>query len=657
MLFVTNLEGETEPLNAIQNFEMNEEVGGTFTVSFTSFFDENNPGYALLDEESIVNVDGYEFRIKQLESSIDRKFITAVSTFYDLVGIRKETTYGGTRTFDDFASFIMSDTGWTFTSSVSGSAFVPNFGDDNVIKLTQWACVAFECEFKIMQNKHVHFSKEIGPDNDAQYRYGHNVKALSKSVDTTNLRTSIKGYGAGGLVVTYTSPNESKFPDAGEAEPVRDDRFTIPESLVARVKSELVDYPETSIELDSVELADKELGERVWLIYEPLDIEFQTRILSKKTIMREGELVTASVVIGNTIPRDLSDVLTSQKVEIDENAKQTQSKFEQTNNRITMEVERIDDSIATLEITAENIRLSVTNLANDTSAEFLVMSDRIESKVNGTDYNGQTIMSMIEQTPSYITLSAKKINFDGEVFGNSNARFEGEVRAERIIGNEISGVVLRTSNANQFIRMQAQEMVLWDGVYDKMRIGFRNSAGSLTQVPYVIMGYGDQNGRDKMIMSKDVGYFELIYTGNISSESSIRMVLNGNMSISASNTMYLTTGLRIVSNNDIHAPEFINTSTVKAKDVIREFTDNATDIVNRTNVYTYYLKKDLENHIYNNQQIGFLTEASPELRKDDGVNIYKALSIAWKSLQEKDAELNSVKQRLDDIELLMEVMT
>lgn len=657
MLFVTNLEGETEPLNAIQNFEMNEEVGGTFTVSFTSFFDENNPGYALLDEESIVNVDGYEFRIKQLESSIDRKFITAVSTFYDLVGIRKETTYGGTRTFDDFASFIMSDTGWTFTSSVSGSAFVPNFGDDNVIKLTQWACVAFECEFKIMQNKHVHFSKEIGPDNDAQYRYGHNVKALSKSVDTTNLRTSIKGYGAGGLVVTYTSPNESKFPDAGEAEPVRDDRFTIPESLVARVKSELVDYPETSIELDSVELADKELGERVWLIYEPLDIEFQTRILSKKTIMREGELVTASVVIGNTIPRDLSDVLTSQKVEIDENAKQTKSKFEQTNNRITMEVERIDDSIATLEITAENIRLSVTNLANDTSAEFLVMSDRIESKVNGTDYNGQTIMSMIEQTPSYITLSAKKINFDGEVFGNSNARFEGEVRAERIIGNEISGVVLRTSNANQFIRMQAQEMVLWDGVYDKMRIGFRNSAGSLTQVPYVIMGYGDQNGRDKMIMSKDVGYFELIYTGNISSESSIRMVLNGNMSISASNTMYLTTGLRIVSNNDIHAPEFINTSTVKAKDVIREFTDNATDIVNRTNVYTYYLKKDLENHIYNNQQIGFLTEASPELRKDDGVNIYKALSIAWKSLQEKDAELNSVKQRLDDIELLMEVMT
>lgn len=652
MLEVTH-KGITEPLNKYQGLEVVEELSGNFTLTITSFSHENNPAHELIEEEAIISVDGYDFRIKQLRGSKNRKAVTAISIFYDLVGHRQEEIYGGTRTFKQFADFIFKGTGWTYTSDVSGSALIPNFGDDNVIKLVQGLCAAYECEYKILPGKRVHFAKEIGPDNDAQYRYGHNVKALSKSVDTTNLRTKITGYGGGGLVVTYTSPYADKFPDAGEAEPVKDERFTISENFLERIKRQLTDYPEVSFELDVVELSDKEVGERIWLIYEPMKVEFQTRILSKKSTIRNRKWVTLSVVLGNKKPKTLSDVLTEQRVEIDENAKQTNSRFEQTNERITMEVEAVNESISSLSVEQGRISLRVSNLAENTAAQFEVLENRIESKVDGRDFNGERIMSMIEQTPSYITLSAQKINFDGEVFGSSNARFEGQVRAERIIGNEISGVTLRTSHSSRFIRMEEQQMTLWDRVYDKMHIGFRNQYGSLTQVPYIIMGYGETNGRDKMVIEKDSGYFHMVYSTR-QGESSIKMNYSGSAAFRSDGNLYLEARNQITADSTINAPDFNTTSTVKLKDHIKEFEGSASDVINRTNIYTYYLKKDLEDGIYNNPQLGFLAEAATDLKSGDAVSMYKAVAYSWKALQEKSEEMQVLESRIADIEVILE---
>lgn len=436
-MIVVTKGNQTEPLNNHQKFEMNEEVKGAFTVSLTSFLVPNNPGHELLEEESIISVEGYDFRIKQLKESLNRKDVVAISTFYDLVGHRQDSIYGGTRTFDQFASFVFSGTGWTYSSDVSGSMLIANFGDDNVIKLVLALCATYECEFKIMPGYHVHFAKQIGPDNDAQYRHGHNVQALSRSVDTTNLRTRITGYGGNGLVVTYTSPYADMFPDAGEADPFRDERFTVASSLTERLKQELHDYPDTSIELDSIELTDKELGERVWLIYEPMGIEFQTRILSKKTIIRGNKLITESVVIGNSVPRSTSDLLVSQKVEIDENKKETRSRFEQTNDRIVLEVDRIDDSIAALDIKADNINLSVNNRITSEVAAIDVRANQIELSVSNLSTNTNSAITQLSNNinlkidkggaitdinlaPGVATINADRINLNGAVMVNGH---------------------------------------------------------------------------------------------------------------------------------------------------------------------------------------------------------------------------------------------
>lgn len=438
MLTVTK-DNQTEMLNQIQGFEMDEEVNGSLVAKFTSFSMENNPGHRLIDERPIFTVDGYEFHLAQLKKYSNRKDVTAVSTFYDLVGTRQETIYGGTHTLNEFATFIFQGTGWTFTNEVPGSRLIPNFGENNVIVLKDALLSAFECEMKIMPNKHVHFAPEIGPDNDAQYRRGHNIKSLAENVDWSKMRTQITGHGANGLVVTYTSPNAEKY-GVYLADPITDDEITESSTMLERLKSELVDYPEAYFELDAVELTNKELGERVWLIDGVMGIEYQTRVLSKKTVLRGNKLVTSSVILGTTLPRKNADLLVDQKVEIDENRKEYRSKILQTNELIHLSVEEVNGSISALELKADNISLTVNNRITNEMAAINVKADninlsvsnlgtrvsgaesslniqagQIQSKVDYRDYNGQTISSLITQDPYAISLMAQNLALQGLV--------------------------------------------------------------------------------------------------------------------------------------------------------------------------------------------------------------------------------------------------
>ncbi|MER2171421.1 MAG: phage tail protein [Psychrobacillus psychrodurans] len=437
MLTVTK-DNQTEMLNQIQGFEMDEEVNGSLVVKFTSFSVPNNPGHSLIDERPIITVDGYEFRLAQLKNNNKRKDVTALSTFYDLVGTRQETIFGGTHTLNEFASFIFQGTGWTFTSEVPGYRLIPNFGENNVIVLKEALCAAFECEMKIMPNNHIHFAPKIGPNNDAQYRRGHNIKSLAESVDWREMRTQITGYGANGLVVTYTSPNAEKY-GVHVADPITDDEITESSTMLERLKSELVDYPETYFELDAVELTNKELGERVWLIDEVMGIEYQTRVLSKKTIIRGNKLVTSSVILGTTLPRKNADLLVSQKVEIDENKRQIRSRFDQVNDRITAEVEevgvsvagldirvgqaelyakQIDQSVAAVNVKADNINLSVSQLngrVGNNESQLSIQAGQIQSKVSYNEFNGQTVSSLITQDPYAIAMMAQNLALQGLV--------------------------------------------------------------------------------------------------------------------------------------------------------------------------------------------------------------------------------------------------
>lgn len=141
----------------------------------------NEDGFNLLQEESIVTAANYDFRVKQLiDNKPGRKTILAISTFFDLAYQFKDKTFGGTHSSQEFITYLLSGTGWSATIDFTETATIYKFGSKNIIQCVNQICDAFNCEFEILPNNRVHFSKSLGPDNGAQYRYGHNIKALSQ---------------------------------------------------------------------------------------------------------------------------------------------------------------------------------------------------------------------------------------------------------------------------------------------------------------------------------------------------------------------------------------------------------------------------------------------------------------------------------------------
>lgn len=425
MFYVTNLDGsQFEPLiNIGTDFKMEQSVNGTFIVSFSVFPSPQNTGYDLLQSESIVTMEGYDFKVKQYSSTDYSKKITAVSTFFEHSKTRVNGVFSGSHTLVNHLAFALDGTGWTYTvdSSIANQAnYISDFGDDNVISLVDKICKYHECEYVILPNNQLYFAKEIGADNDHQYRYKHNISDVVLVEDSTNLYTFIRGYGADGLEVSYTSPNADIFGFL-EAEPISDERFTDANALGNYIKNSITDVPELAIESKIPELTNREIGERVWLIYEPLNIEMQTRILQQTKSLINGDLITSSVVFGNTQVKSSVDLFVEQKQAIDETNKlvvkakgEYRSKFEQTDSRITLEVEQIETSIATIDVKANEIAMSVVDVKNELSSTITQTATSIRSEVVDVK-NG--LQSSIEQTATSIRseVSAEITNVNGNV--------------------------------------------------------------------------------------------------------------------------------------------------------------------------------------------------------------------------------------------------
>lgn len=453
MLVITDLQGNTEPVADYKGLEINEEINGDFSLS-CQFLNTVNNKYAwdLINEESIIEYEGHEYRIKQKAVEPYRKQVHAPHIYFDLVDHQVYGIAGGTIYPADAFSFALAGTGWTFEIVDDiPPQLIFNFGEDNAVSLIKKAREAFNCEVKIEPGKHLKIYKQIGKDEDYQFRYKHNIKAIKENVDTTKLATVIRGYGGNGLVVTYTSPNAAVFGER-HAEPVRDENIIEASVMTETLKRELTDTPEVSIELEAIMLEDANLGDTVWLIHEKLGIEFQTRIMAQKRQPRTPKADT--VTLGNR-KATLSDLLTETKVEINENAKQFRSKIEQTNDRITLEVEEVNASIATLEFKADNIQLGVTELngrMGNAESQISIQAGQIQQRVEYKDFNGSTVTSLITQDPYAISIMAQNLNMQGLVtFTNLSTSGQtridgGNVYGERfVVGNGTGSTLTMTS--------------------------------------------------------------------------------------------------------------------------------------------------------------------------------------------------------------------
>lgn len=522
---------DEQPLQYINNVDITQSVLGDFAISFNVL--NQDPLYPQVKEQAIIKVNNHEFIIKQIKEVGATKSIVAVSSFFeDTTKKQQEGIYGGTKPLKDFLDYAFKGTGWTYTTDLPNTRYlITNYGNDSAFNLIDLVCKTAKCEYVIQPNKNVHFSEMVGGDYDYQYRYGHNIAALEKSVDTTGLATKITGYGADGLKVTYTSPNAEKF-GVIEVEPIRDERFHIKEELAKHIANQLQDEPEISITLDVVELLDRELGERVWLIYEPMDIVLKTRIMAKTSTLRNYDIVTTSVTIGNTQTKTITDQFAEQKVEYNEQNKVNRSRIEQTNDRITLEVEELElgisDTRALLEITASEIRTEVRKLEGEVEVGFSSMSqtingfeievrglskeinsvsgevDRLDTRVSiqageiSSKVSRGDVISEINQSPERVTIKANRIDMEGITQLNGNVYLgRGGVNQSYVLNFGGSGVTLDADGG----RLNISTPLGYTHFHHNIQVDERATFNGLTNITGTLNVYNQSAGSTGKVLT------------------------------------------------------------------------------------------------------------------------------------------------------------
>lgn len=290
-LTITDLQGNTELLTGFKSFKCTRRVNGEKIISFLLLPTEGNQhSFPMVQEEHKVEFKNETYVIKSLtERTIGNTYYKQVECIHDffvnMINKQKYEVHDGSMQFLDALDFVFKDTGYQPIAIENFYAKdFQNFGKDNRLALLKKVLERYKAEISIDKNL-VYFRTKIGEDTDFQFRYNFNIKTFERNVDTKNLATYIRGYGADGLMREYTSPNKDKF-GFMEATQINDDRFTTTEGLDRALREAIQDTPLVSITIDFVDLRKAGYpyivpneGDRVLLIYEPMDIDIETRIM------------------------------------------------------------------------------------------------------------------------------------------------------------------------------------------------------------------------------------------------------------------------------------------------------------------------------------------------------------------------------------------
>lgn len=310
MVIITNLDGKSLPLIDIDFLSRTRGTNGDYQITLSVRRTKRNAeAFKLIEDESLITLkDGNKFRVKNIDketvNNVSSIEVTAAQhSFYDAVDnfqykiIEKEKVLS----LHEALTHALEGTDITFYIEDDFDKYsFENFGDDTSIALFKKAQENFEFEFDVENNTHLRIYKQLGSKTKGiQMRWKQNIATIKQSISTQNLSTYIKGYGkpkedADGNVIEgkyevemdYTSPNAKKY-GIRHATPYSNEKIKDEATMLRYLKNNLIDYPEMTFEITyenlkdniNINLDDVELGDVVYLIHEPLNLNFNTRIL------------------------------------------------------------------------------------------------------------------------------------------------------------------------------------------------------------------------------------------------------------------------------------------------------------------------------------------------------------------------------------------
>lgn len=328
-LYVRTIAGVEAPLVNYSVTRNSSTDNGAKSIQATiTKENQNEIGYDLIKNKNYLVYDGEVYVIEKVSESVVgnmmRVNVTADHVFYQDLKLRNRiyTTLTGSKTPEELFYFIFKDSGYKVhydPTDMPTTVEVENFGNDNLLALLQNLMSLIGAEFEYI-DKDIYVAKTIGRVLDKQLRYEYNVNNPTKEIDTTNLRTTIKGFstqnedGSYYYIAEYTSPLAEVYGTL-IADPLYDDRYKSSATLKNACIQALSDTIEVNISLSAAQLAEEDLhdvkkGDWLWLILDPFNIDIRIRVVEVEDY--EDENKVANFTLG-TIKKKASDYIADLK--------------------------------------------------------------------------------------------------------------------------------------------------------------------------------------------------------------------------------------------------------------------------------------------------------------------------------------------------------
>ena len=292
------------------------------------------------------------------------------------------------------------------------------------------------------------------------------------------------------------------------------------------------------------------------------------------------------------------------------------------NSAITQTAESIELSVnqkLTSYATNEDLEEQVTELNSTISQTAQEINLEVSKKVNDEELTGANITLRINEDTSEATINADKININGAISANGN--FKVDTSGNMSCNNgAFNGGTIKLRGGTQF--NSSFEITSEDDVDTKTVVTPNNT--------YIT----SDNGGVYVNSASNSDYRAYLYNDN----SDPQLYLYGN-------------GTTRVKSSGITTPKLTQTSLESIKKNISKFTKSAIGIINNADIYEYNLKSDSDE---DKKLIGFVIgdkyKTPDEVISKEGqaVELYSAIGILWKAVQELSARVEQLEKEVRD---------
>lgn len=363
-------------------------------------------------------------------------------------------------------------------------------------------------------------------------------------------------------------------------------------------------------------------------------------------------------------------------------------------NAVSGQYTELDSKVAQYKASVDGLSISITevqqNLVDNYSTTSAVTAainakaNEIELSVSGNYPKKDQIISAINLSPEDVSISASKINLNGVVTANNYFKILSDGSMETIRGKiggwTIDGNQLICNTSDFYIRIQAPTVygTFGNGLADVITVRdivndshpfVLSSDGTLvmgSEFHYSPQGFSDEPNSMLRVGGWQIkktydylGYDEITYWDTPSSQENgicakgpwvVWGGWNGAASADVANYKFVVTDQGVCK-----AMSWVTGSRAEWKENIVPYGKSAVQEIMNSDVYYYDLKNQSKSAWQEGRHIGFVIGDGYNVSSDilDGggssIDMYSALAVAYKAIQELQAEIEALKKRIEEV--------